>query len=157
VVAPYLLSSSTTVPVAPDAAFDGVLAAPLEELFPHRAGPIPPVRASEGQAGAWATVGQTRTVRLADGSSNLETLVAADRPDSYRYRLTDFTGPLKALVADVDGEFSFVPVGSGTRVTWSWVLRPTNGVARLLLPVLGFFWRQYAAKMWPRYAARLTA
>jgi hypothetical protein len=155
--APYLLSSSTTVPVPPDVAFDGVLAAPLEELFPHRAGPIPPVRASEGQAGAWATVGQTRTVRLADGSSNLETLVAADRPGSYRYRLSDFTGPMKALVAGVDGEFSFVPEGSGTRVTWSWALRPTSSVARLLLPVLGVFWRQYAARMWPRYAALVTA
>lgn len=153
---PYLLSSSTVVPASPEVAFDGVLAAPLEDLFPHRAGPIAPIRGCEGQDGAWGTVGQTRTVRLADGSSNLETLVAADRPGSYRYRLTDFQGPFKTLVAAVDGEFSFLPEGSGTRVTWSWSLEPTNPMARPFLAVVGFFWRQYAQKMWPRYAARLT-
>lgn len=117
---PYLLSSSTVIPATPEIAYDGVLAAPLEELFPHRAGPIPPVRECTGQEGAWGTVGQTRTVVLADGSSNLETLVAADRPGSYRYRLGDFTGPMKRLVGSVDGEFSFTPEGPGTRVTWTW-------------------------------------
>jgi hypothetical protein len=154
---PYLISSSSVVPASPEAAFDAVLAAPLDELFPHRAGPIPPVRECTGQDGPWGTVGQTRTVVLADGSSNVETLVAADRPGSYRYRLSELTGPLKALVSGVDGSFSFVPEGGGTRVTWSWSLHPANPVARLLLPVLGVFWRQYAAKMWPHFAARLAA
>jgi hypothetical protein len=153
---PYLLSSSTVVPAPPDLAFDGVLNAPLSELFPERAGLIPPVRECIGQEGAWDTVGQTRTVVLTDGSTNLETLVTADRPGIYRYRLSAFTGPLKALVAGVDGSFSFVAEGSGTRVTWSWSLHPTNAVTRLALPVLGVFWRQYAGKMWPHYAARLA-
>jgi hypothetical protein len=154
--APYLLSSSTVVPVPPDVAYDGVVDAPLEELFAHRAGLIPPIRECRDQDGAWGTIGQTRTVVLADGSTNLETLVVADRPGVYRYRLSDFTGPFKALVAGVDGAFSFEAEGPGTRVTWSWSLRPTNPVARLGLPVLGVFWRQYAAKMWPRYSARLA-
>lgn len=153
--APYLLSSTTHVPVSPDAAYDGVLGTPLEDLFPHRAGLIPPIRECRGQDGDWSTVGQTRTVVLADGSTNLETLVTADRPGLYGYRLSAFTGPFKALVASVDGAFSFVAEGSGTRVTWSWKLHPTNAVARVALPVLGFYWRQYAAKMWPRYAAQL--
>lgn len=156
-VAPFLLSSSTVVPAAPEHAYDGVLAAPLEELFPHRAGAIPPIKECTGQVGDWGTVGQTRTVVLADGGTNLETLVTADRPGGiYQYRLSDFTGPMKALVAGVDGQFSFVPEGNGTRVTWSWAIQPTNPVTRLLaLPLLGVFWKQYAAKMWPRYAARL--
>jgi hypothetical protein len=153
---PYLLSSSTVVDVAPEVAFDGVLAAPLPELFPARSGPIPPVREVTGQEGAWGAVGQTRTVVLGDGSSNLETLVAADRPGSYRYRLSDFTGPMKALVRSVDGEFAFAPEGQGTRVTWSWRMHAANPVGRLFLPGLGFFWRRYADAMWPRYAARLT-
>jgi len=122
-----------------------------------RVGPIPAIRECTGQEGAWDTVGKTRTIVLADGSRNLETLVATERPGSYRYRLTDFTGPMKALVRDVDGEFAFAPVGDRTQVTWSWKIHPTNPVARLLLPGVGFFWRRYAAKMWPRYAARLAA
>ncbi|HET9423345.1 MAG TPA: SRPBCC family protein [Nocardioides sp.] len=154
---PYLLSSSTVVGATPEAAFDGVLAAPLPELFVERSGPIPPIRECTGQEGAWGDVGQTRTVVLADGGRNLETLVAADRPGSYRYRLTDFSGPMKALVRSIDGEFAFAAEGNGTRVTWSWEMHAANPVARRLLPVMGFFWRRYADKMWPRYAARLPA
>jgi hypothetical protein len=154
--APYLLNSSTVVDATPDAAFDGVLASPLPELFSERSGPIPPVRECTGQEGAWGTIGQTRTVVLGDGNSNLETLVALDRPGSYRYRLTDFTGPMKALVRSVDGEFAFAAEGSGTRVTWSWKMHAANPVSRLLLPGMGFFWKRYAAAMWPRYAALVS-
>ena len=154
-MAPYHLSSSTLVPVTPDVAQAGILDAPLSELFTSRSGPIPPVRECTGQDGAWDAVGKTRTVVLGDGGTNLETLVALDRPTDYRYRLTDFTGPMKALVASVDGRFATVPEGDGTRVTWSWEMHATNAVTRAVLPVLGFFWRRYAAAMWPRYAARL--
>lgn len=152
---PYLLSSSTVVPVAPQLAQDAILAAPLADLFSSRAGMIPPIKETTGQDGAWDTVGQTRTVVLADGGTNLETLVALERPEDYRYRLTDFTGPMKGLVDHVDGRFSTVAEGSGTRVTWSWEMYATNPVARALLPGLGFFWRRYAAAMWPRFAARV--
>lgn len=156
-VAPYLLSSSTVVPNGLDSAWAGILDAPLEDLFPHRAGIIPPIKECTGQDGGWDTVGKTRTVVLSDGTSNVETLVEYDKAGgSYRYRLSDFVGPMKALVAGVDGRFTFVPEGSGTRVTWSWAIRPTNAVARLALPVVGVFWKQYAAKMWPLYAARLS-
>jgi len=157
VTAPYLLSSSTVVPVPAEVAFQGILDAPLPVLFPKRSGPIPPVDHCEGQDGAWDTVGQTRKVVLSDGGSNVETLVALQPSTDYRYRLSDFTGPMKALVASVEGRFAFVPDGSGTRVTWSWEMHATSPVTRALLPVLGFFWRRYATAMWPRYAALLGA
>jgi carbon monoxide dehydrogenase subunit G len=157
-VAPYLLSSSTVVQATADAAWAGVLDAPLEELFPHRAGVIPPIKECTGQDGGWDAVGKTRTVVLTDGTSNVETLVEYDRTGgSYRYQLSDFVGPMKSLVAGVAGQFTFVPEGAGTRVTWSWAITPTNAFARVALPVVGLFWRQYAAKMWPLYAARLSA
>lgn len=154
--APYRIASSAVVPAAPEAAFDAVLAAPLEELFPARAGLIPAVRETRGQDGPWGTTGQTRTVVLADGGTNHETLISADRPQLYRYRLDDFTGPFRLIVSSVDGAFSFTPESGGTRVTWTWSLHATSGATRLLLPVLAFFWRRYAAKMWPLYAARLA-
>lgn len=156
-VAPYLLSSSTLLPVPAEAAYDAVMAAPLEELFPHRSGAIPAVRECRDQGGPWGTVGQTRTVVLVDGSTNLETLVTAERPGLYEYRLSDFTGPMKVLVAGVDGRFTFVPDGAGTRVTWSWAIHPTHAATRLALPVLGAFWKPWAAKMWPHLAARASA
>lgn len=152
---PYLLSSSTVVPASLESAWTGILDAPLETLFTERAGLIPPIQECTGQDGAWDAVGKSRTVVLADGSSNLETLVEYSAPSTYRYQLRDFTGPMKALVATVEGQFSFIPEGDGTRVTWSWKIHPTNPAARGILPVVGFFWRRYAAGMWPRYAASL--
>ncbi|WP_183095672.1 SRPBCC family protein [Nocardioides stalactiti] len=151
----YDVASSEVFPVTPEVAFDAVLAAPLEELFVERAGPIPPVVRSEGQSGDWAVVGQTRTIVLADGSTNTEALVRADRPHEYGYRLTEFTGPLKALVSSVDGGFSFAAEGGGTRVTWHWTLHPTNRVTGLVLPVFAVFWRASAKKMWARLGSRL--
>lgn len=157
-VAPYLISSSTVIPAAGVAAYDALLAAPLEKLFPTRSGPIPAIARCEDQDGAWGTLGQSRKVVLTDGSGNLETLVGADRDtQDYRYELTDFEGPFKALIATIDGQFTFVPEGDGTRVTWSWTMHPTNAVAGLILPVFGFFWRRWATAMWPRYQALVVA
>jgi hypothetical protein len=153
----YLLSSSSLLPGSPDAAFQCLADAPLEELFTTRSGLIPRVRGCEGQDGPWGTVGQTRTVVLDDGSRNVETLVAVDRPGDYRYTLTDFTGPMKLLVRKVDGRFTYAPEGGGTRATWSWTLHPTSPLARLAFPLLGASWRTMARNMWPRFAARLGA
>ncbi len=156
--APYLLSSSTVVAASPEDAYDTLCAAPLEKLFTTRAGPIPYVVRCDGQVGEWGSLGQTRTVVLSDGGGNLETLVGVDRAtQDYRYELTDFKGPFKALITSIDGRFTFVPEGQGTRVIWSWSLHPVNPVTRLILPVVGFFWRRWAASMWPRYATMLPA
>lgn len=155
--APYLLSSSSVVPTSAESAFQGILDAPLAELFPTRSGIIPRVRGCEGQHGEWGKVGQTRTVLLADGSRNLETLTVVDRPGDYRYTLTEFTGPMKLLVRKVDGQFAFEPDRDGTRVTWRWAVHPTNALARLLLPPVGASWRAMARGMWPRFATRLTS
>ncbi|MBO9521948.1 MAG: SRPBCC family protein [Nocardioidaceae bacterium] len=155
-MAPYLLSSSEVFATTPEVAYDTLVAAPLEALFTQRSGPIPPVARTEGQTGEWGTAGATRRVVLADGGSNLETLVGADRATrDYRYELTDFRGPMKLLVAKVEGRFAFDAAGAGTRVTWTWRLHATNPVTRLALPVLGAFWRPWAKAMWPRYEARL--
>ena len=153
----YLLSSSSLLPGTPDAAFQCLRDAPLEELFTTRSGLIPRIRGCEGQVGPWGTVGQTRTVVLDDGSRSVETLVAVDRPGDYHYTLTGFTGPMKLLVRKVEGRFTYVPEGGGTRATWSWTLHPTNPLARLVFPLLGASWRTMARNMWPRFAARLSA
>jgi len=152
----YLVSSSTVVPVDPDAAFQGLLDAPLERLFPHRSGPIPAIVRCEDQGGPWSTVGQTRSIVLADGTKNLETLVGLERPSDYRYRVTGIEGPFKLLVTSIDGRFTFEPEGDGTRATWSWELHGRNPVARLAFPVLDFFWRRWAAGMWTNFASLVT-
>ena len=154
----YDVSASALLPVTPEVAFDVLLDAPIEDILGDRTGLSPPVVETRGQGGAWGTPGQSRTFVLGDGGTILETLVAADRATcDYRYRLTDVTGPMKLLVTYVDGRFSFVPEGAGTRVTWSWALHPAHAVARLAMPVFAVFWRRAAAKMFDRLGSRLPA
>jgi hypothetical protein len=156
--APYVVSSSSVLPATPEVAYDAVLGAPLEQILGDRSGPIPPVRECRGQDGAWESAGQTRTIVLGDGGTVLETLLLADREGGdYRYRLSDVRGPMKLLMRSVDGQFTFVPEGSGARVTWSWTIHATNPVARLALPLFAIFWNKAAAKMFGRLGARLPA
>ncbi|MGI8678197.1 MAG: SRPBCC family protein [Jatrophihabitans sp.] len=141
---PVILRSSRTYPVPLEQAFDLVLPAALERFFTRRYGPIPPIKGVEGQQGLWGTVGQTRTVRLADGGSMREELVSVDRPNSFGYRLTDLTGPLKPLASSVEGLWSFAPAGSGVRISWQWTVHPVSRLGALALPVFGRFWHGYA-------------
>ena len=152
----YFVSSSTVVPVTPEVALEGVLDAPLEKLFPHRSGPIPAIARCEGQDGSWSRVGQTRNVVLADGTSNLETLVGLERPNEYRYRITGIQGPFRLLVSSIDGRFTFEPEGAGTRATWSWELHGRSAASRLAFPAFGLFWNRWAAGMWPNFANLVT-
>lgn len=156
-VATYVLSESATLPGTPDAAYDAVLDAPLEEILGHRAGLIPPITGCSGQDGPWGTVGQTRTIEMADGGRVLETLVVAERGTDYRYRISDIRGPMRPLVAGIDGRFAFEPAGAGSRVTWSWDMHPTNTVTRLMLPVMGLLWHRWARTMFDRLTERVTA
>lgn len=153
--APYLLSTSHVVPSTIERAMAVLFDVPLQDLFTQRGGLIPRVKETRGER--WSEVGDTRTVVLADGSTNTETLVGLERPSSYRYRLTDFRGPLKLLATRVDGEFAFVESGDGTQVTWSWSIQPKNAVVRLALPVLGASWKKFGDRMWPKYDAYATA
>ena len=156
-VATYLLSESAVLPGTPDAAYAAVLDAPLEAILGVRVGLIPAITGCTGQDGPWGTVGQTRTIEMSDGTRALETLVAADRPTDYRYRISDVRGlMMRPLVAGIDGRFAFEPTESGTRVTWSWDMRATNPVTRLLLPALSPFWHRWARRMFSALADRVT-
>lgn len=150
----YDVSASAVLATTPEAAYDAVMAAPLEEILGRRSGVIPGIARCEGQAGPWGTVGQTRTIVMRDGGRSLETLVLADRPGDYRYRVSDVRGLMKPLVAGIDGRFTFAPEGAGTRVTWSWTLHPT-ALGRPAMPVLGVFWRRWAAGMFVRLRDRV--
>lgn len=123
-----------------------MLATPLPQLFHRRYGPIPPIKSVDGQVGEWRTVGQTRTIRTADGGSMREELTQVDRPTAFGYTITDVTGPMKPLVATVQGLWSFDPAGDGTRITWQWMITPRSALVAPILPVFCTLWRRYAER-----------
>ncbi|GAA1138145.1 SRPBCC family protein [Nocardioides aquiterrae] len=140
---PVELTASRTYPAGVARTFDTALSLPLPYLFAHRYAAIPPVTQVRDQ-GAWTTVGETRTIVLGDGGTILETLTEVERPDTFAYRLTDITGPMKLLATSVDGRFRFERAGTGVRVTWSWSVHPRGRLGRAAMPVFARMWRPYA-------------
>lgn len=129
------------------AAYDAVRAAPLTVLFSSRVGPFPPVKEVTAETSEWGTeLGQTRRIHLGDGGTTLETLVGLEPPDTYAYRLSEITGPLRLVVTGVGGRFSFAAEPGGTRVTWSWDVDPRSALTTPLVLVLRRFWHGYAVK-----------
>jgi hypothetical protein len=145
-VNPVLTSYSQSFPVAVEKAFDDLLPEPLPDLFNRRYGPIPRIKSVEGQVGVWGQVGQTRTIRLADGGSMREELTLLDRPRAFGYTISDVTGPLKPLVSHVQGLWSFEPDGTGTRITWQWTIQPKSALAAPIMPIFTRLWRGYAKR-----------
>lgn len=142
-MATVTLSESRAVPVPVEETFDRVLSHPLPEIFRRRRLAIPPIKEVRDQRGEWGTVGQTRTIATADGGRMLETLTSIDRPHGFGYTISEVRGPMKPLVATIDGLWTFEPAGTGTRITWRWNLTPT-AAGRIMMPAFGAMWRGYA-------------
>ena len=151
------LSFSDTFAIPLADAYSGLIPIPLNELFNKRFGPIPPIRGVEGQDGDWGTVGQTRTIRMADGNSMREELTHADPPNAFGYTITEVTGPLKPLAARVEGMWTFEAAGTGTRITWRWRVQPASPLVRPLMPVFGWLWRGNARQGFRRIGELLAA
>lgn len=144
---PVHVSATRTYPVPFDGAYQRTIEWPLPELFPKRFGPIPPiVRTDQDGDAPWGAVGQVRTIHLGDGGSMQERLVRADGPDAFGYEITGITGPMKPLAARIEGTWAFEPVGSGTRITWSWIIHPKSSASALVVPVFGKIWEAYARR-----------
>jgi hypothetical protein len=67
-------------------------------------------------------------------------LTGYDRPG----RLTSCTTTRQA---DIDGTLTFDPVPGGTRMRWSWIVRP-RGAARVLAPVITWIGRRQEQAIW---------
>jgi Polyketide cyclase / dehydrase and lipid transport len=150
------VEQSRVVPVTLDKAFAGTLPVPLPTIFRRWYGPIGPIKAVRDQTGDWDAPGQTRVVLLTPSGSMREELTSVDPPHSFRYALTDITGPLGLLVGRADGEWAFTPAGSETIVTWRWNIHPRSALAVPLLPVLGRLWKGYARRSLETLSGLLT-
>lgn len=144
------LRHARTFALPVDAAYDRVLAAPLERVFDRRHLLIAPITRTEGQQGEWGRVGQTRTIVLGDGSTMREELVDIAPGQRFDYHLDRVTGLLRPLLREVDGRWTFAPDGDGTRVTWSWRVTLVGPQAPVVAPVLARLWQGFAGRGFDR-------
>lgn len=140
-----VLEQVRTVPVNVEDGFRGTLLH-LATACRRRYGLIPPVSGVTGNVGEWGTVGSSRTLVLSgSGSGSVrEEVVRVDAPYSFGVAMSDITGPLSALVAQIQSEFLFAPAGTGTRITWRYILHARSALATPALPVIGWSWRGFA-------------
>ncbi len=145
------------MPVPVEQAYHWLLPEPLTSIFDRWYGPIPSIREVTDQEGDWGTVGQSRTIRTADGGTMREQLTTVEAPHRFGYTLEDVTGPMKLLVSTVEGMWSFEPAGTGVRITWAWTVHPSNQVAEVAMPLFGWLWKGYARQSLERIEERLLA
>ena len=126
----------------------------LAQVFPKGSGPIPAVVGTSDQMGPWDVVGSARRVRLADGTSVREEILASEPCDGaapregrarFAYRVDGFTGPLSALTTAAFGEWTFVETAPDrTEIAWRYAFTPRSTlVAPLLSALIALFWRSY--------------
>jgi len=136
------VQQSRVIPVSVDDAFAGTLPIPLTTVFSRWYGPIGPIKEVRDQHGEWGIVGQTRTVLLSPTGSFHEELTCL--------------GPLGLLIGRAEGEWTFVPSGTATTITWSWNIHAASRLAAPFLPVLGRLWKGYARQSLATLSAELT-
>ncbi|MDP2215474.1 SRPBCC family protein [Phenylobacterium sp.] len=126
----------------------------LAQVFPKGSGPIPAVVGTSDQTGPWDVVGSARRVRLADGTSVREEIMASAPCDGaapsggrarFAYRVDGFTGPLAALTDAAFGEWTFMETAPGrTEITWRYTFVPRSRLmAAPLSVIIALFWRTY--------------
>lgn len=130
------------------AAFEHIVPIDLVSIFTGY-GPLPAVTGTQGQTGAWDAAGQTRTVRLSDGSSAEELLTRYDYPRYFSYTVSGFTGVLRWLTTSANGEWWFNrDISPGrTHIQWRYAF---NARSVFATPVLwlaaNFLWHGYMNK-----------
>jgi hypothetical protein len=142
----HRVEASRVVAVEPTLACDRLIVAPLPQVFARRFAAFPPVREVVDEPEEWGTVGQTRTIVLADGGRLSETLVSVDRPHGYTYLIDDIHGRLRPFVRSIDGAWSVTPDSAGARIGWTWTLYPAAPPARLTMNVIAQMWKGYAER-----------
>ena len=140
----HRVEASRLVAVEPTVAFEGLMTARPTEVFSRRYAAFPAIREVTGEPDDWGTVGQTRTLRLADGGSLHQTITSVDPPHGYAYVLDDIHGRLRPFVRSIEGVWSITPKDGGVDVGWAWTLYPNASPARLTMSVIGRMWKGYA-------------
>jgi hypothetical protein len=102
----------------------------LGRIFP-RTGQSPAIVASSATT-AWNTPGLRRTNTSEDGSTNEEELLTVEPPNSFSYRLDNFSSPpLREVVDSIEGSWYFSDQEDATTsIEWTYALNPVDEPAR---------------------------
>ena len=95
---------------------------------------IPAIREATIEGGGAVAAGALRNVRLSDGTSIQERVLAHDRPSLHRYDMADMNSLQRLLCTNMVSEWRFSDVGGATRIVWRYAIHAKGG------PVLPAAW-----------------
>ena len=150
------------IPADLETVFDVLVPIDVTSILCGR-GLLPAVTAIEDQSGDWDGVGQSRIIRLSDGSGMLETLTSFDRPHSFTYLISEIGSVLRLLVSTMHGSWQFEDGGAVgetpiTHATWRYEFESRSILTRpLAWIIVKFFWRPYMAESLERATAIVVA
>ena len=154
-------SSTVTgiAPADPEHTFDILTPSDPSRFYP-KFRVIPATVGVEGQTGAWDAVGQTRVLRLSDGSSVRETTTDVERPGFFAYELTEFTKVFGPIIHHARAEWRFEAVEAGTLITWTYTFFGKPGRGWIVSLIVHLIWAAYMRRVMPGLVAevqRVTA
>lgn len=140
---------ATAIAAAPLAATWDI-AVPLTPVgFYPRSGLLPAVVEVVGQTGPWDAAGQTRTLRLSDGSSVVETIVLAEEPHRFHYELSSFTRLFGVLVESGRAEWTYAEHSAGTLIDWTYTFRARRLTGPVVRGIVRLLWGPYMRRVLP--------
>lgn len=127
------IDATTVVPRPAEEVFDAMLdVAALPRFFTGVPPFVPAVREAFVEGGGAVATGARRVLRLADGSTVIERVLACDRPTLHRYDIAEMNALQRSLCTEMVSEWRFTDIGCATRVHWRYTLHPRG---RALAPV----------------------
>jgi hypothetical protein len=144
-------SSSTVTGIAPadpERTFDILTPSDPSRFYP-KFRVIPATVRVEGQTGAWDAVGQTRVLRLSDGSSVRETTTDVERPGFFAYELTEFTKAFGPIIHHARAEWRFEAIEGGTLISWTYTFFGKPGRGWIVSLIVNLIWAAYMRQVMP--------
>ena len=147
-----MASSTATVQLVahaePDIAWD-VTTLTNPTWFYAKFGPLPGVVDVWGQVGEWNAVGKTRTLKLSDGGSVIETLTDVAHAEFFAYDLSEFQGLFGHIVAGARAEWDFWQEGDSTGIRWTYTYTARPGFGLVVSAIVRLFWSRYMQRTLP--------
>jgi hypothetical protein len=131
---------------------------PIEEVFDFVAGE----RNELAYNPQMRSVEKTTSGPIGVGTLWHVVMVSGKRLTPFELEVTEYTRPgrlssmTRMATADIMGVLTFVPDAAGTRMSWSWDLRP-KGMLKLATPLFAAVGRRQEQRIWSGLKAHLEA
>lgn len=142
---PITFSCTETLPLAPEGIAGQILDLANWTGFTGY-GPLPGIKAAAFEARTPGVVGTRIKVTNTDGSGHVEEIVEWEPERRLRLDLKDFSPPLSRLATGFGEVWEFERLGGGTRVTRSFEMHATSGLARPVLWLISFVLKRAVAR-----------